>query len=136
MSEKLAMHREPCASCPYRRDTPPGVWAAEEYRKLPAWDQWFGGGGVFLCHHSTVVERKTVCRGWLVVHGDNMIARLTAMNGVELTEENQKMTQQPLYRSGAEACRAGLRGVQKPKADAVQVIQKLTKARAVKDSVK
>lgn len=129
--ETLAMNREPCASCPYRRDTPPGIWAAEEYRKLPAWDTQFGGNGVFLCHHTPQIERKTVCRGWLVVHGDNITARLTAMSGVELTEENKKMTVAPLYRSGAEACKAGLRGVARPPEKAKAVIQKITHAKSV-----
>lgn len=129
MSEKLAMNREPCASCPYRRDTPPGIWDASEYRKLPAWDTQWGGNGVFLCHHTPLIDRKTVCRGWIVVHGNNLQARMTAMGGVELTEENVKPTQAPLYDSGSQACRAGLRGVSRPKPEAKAVIQKLTKAR-------
>lgn len=128
MSEKLAMNREPCASCPYRRDTPAGIWAAEEYRKLPAWDDDYQPG-VFLCHHTPLIDCQTVCRGWIVVHGNNLTARLTAMTGVELNAENIKLTKSPLYRSGAEACRAGLRGVAKPKTEAKQVIQKLTHAR-------
>jgi hypothetical protein len=28
----------PCPSCPYRKDVPSGVWAPEEYDKLPAYD--------------------------------------------------------------------------------------------------
>lgn len=30
--------RNPCGSCPYRRDAPQGLWQPEEYVKLPAYD--------------------------------------------------------------------------------------------------
>lgn len=43
---------QPCASCPYRRDVPSGIWAAEEYAKLPAYDADtpFQPPHLFLCH--------------------------------------------------------------------------------------
>ncbi len=128
MTEKLFCHRDPCSSCPYRKSTPPGVWAREEYLKLPAWDDPMAFAGTFLCHHSALGSRKSVCRGWLEVHADNMAARLASLM-VEYAEGARKPTSVPLYRSGAEACRAGLRGVAKPKTAARAVIAKLTKAR-------
>ncbi len=133
MSEKLLCHRDPCASCPYRKDTPAGVWAAEEYRKLPAWDNPQAFAGVFLCHHSNLGSRKAVCRGWIEVHGDNWQARIVAISGVEYMEGATKPTKVPLYRSGAEACRAGLLGVKKPDAKARVVITKLIGAREKKN---
>lgn len=31
---KLTPRKTPCASCPYRKDVPSGVWEASEYEKL------------------------------------------------------------------------------------------------------
>jgi hypothetical protein len=45
----------PCSSCPYRIDTPPGVWASEEYEKLPQYSPTDGqvpALGIFLCHQT------------------------------------------------------------------------------------
>jgi hypothetical protein len=36
--EILKCGNSPCSSCPYKRDTPPGIWAEHEYEKLPAYD--------------------------------------------------------------------------------------------------
>jgi hypothetical protein len=30
--------RNPCGSCPYRKDVPSGVWETLEYEKLPPYD--------------------------------------------------------------------------------------------------
>lgn len=55
-----------CSTCPYRRDTPPGIWDAAEYRKLPAYDQdppAIPDGIVeFHCHQEHVSGVPTVCR--------------------------------------------------------------------------
>jgi hypothetical protein len=126
--KKLALRPDPCSSCPYRRDTPSGVWGAEEYLKLPAYDEFMGGAGTFLCHHSPVTGCDTVCRGWLEVQHGNLFARIAA-HRVEVNKENENPTKVPLYSSGAEACRAGLRGVRRPGKKAQTVIQKLVKAR-------
>jgi hypothetical protein len=37
-SEALTCAARPCASCPYRKDVPSGIWAAHEYTKLLAYD--------------------------------------------------------------------------------------------------
>lgn len=38
MSSTVKAAPKPCASCPYRRDVPEGVWHPEEYSKLRAYD--------------------------------------------------------------------------------------------------
>jgi Family of unknown function (DUF6283) len=38
LPEKLEPRPEPCATCPYRRSTPAGVWARNEYDSLEAYD--------------------------------------------------------------------------------------------------
>lgn len=126
-TDKLACAQNPCASCPYRKDTPAGVWSAEEYKKLPAWDEQAYMGGVFLCHHSATAKRDSVCRGWLEVHHRNFSVRL-GYSRIDPTNLKEP-TDVPLYSSGAEACRAGLRGVRKPTKAAILTINKLTRAR-------
>jgi hypothetical protein len=56
----------PCGSCPYRTDVPSGIWAREEYEKLPAYDQSTGlqPVGVFLCHQ---IDGR-ICAGWAGCH--------------------------------------------------------------------
>lgn len=126
--EPLRCHAKPCASCPYRRDTPAGVWAADEYRKLPAYDDQFGGGGIFLCHHSSTAKEKSVCRGWFEVHERNITRRLAVMTG-KIVVEGECPCDVPLYDSGAEACRAGIRGVRRPSKAARAMSKKLLAAR-------
>lgn len=125
---KLACHPNPCSSCPYRKDTPSGVWAREEYLKLPRYDDPNTFAGVFLCHHSTTSQQDTVCRGWVEVHERNLGVRLT-MFRIDWDKAGREPTKVPLYRSGAEACRAGLRGVRRPSKAAREMSQKLLKAR-------
>lgn len=56
-----------CGSCPYRRDAPSGLWAAEEYAKLPDYDNGIGDQlaagalAAFFCHQ----RDGSVCAGWL-----------------------------------------------------------------------
>jgi hypothetical protein len=56
--------REPCSSCPYRKDVPPETWAPAEFENLLAQDS-SQFGALFGCH----ATRKTVpqvCGGWLL----------------------------------------------------------------------
>ena len=120
----LGCAANPCSSCPYRKDTPPGVWAAEEYEKLPAWDDPLRlDAGVFLCHKG---DRKLVCRGWLEVHHENIGVRLALLRNIIDLGAHREPTKVPLYKSGRAACAAGLRGVKRPSKKACEVIVKLT----------
>ena len=112
----------PCNSCPYRRDTPPGVWAKEEYNKLPQRDEATALCGTFLCHNAP--EHQTVCRGWLEVHHENLSVRLACYE-IDWNETNKQPTRIPLYRSGAEARRAGIKGIARPSRTARQVIARI-----------
>ena len=99
----------PCNSCPYRKDTPPGIWAREEYDKLPAWDDKMSFAGVFHCHNAP----DAVCRGWLEVHQDNLSVRLTTFR-INWDDSNSQPTKVALYASGEEARRAGIKGIKRP----------------------
>lgn len=120
----IPCHANPCSSCPYRKDTPPGVWAREEYEKLPQYDAEFSMPGIFLRHYSTASASLSVCRGWLEVHCNNIGVRMAQVTG-KIVVEDRTPTKFPLYDTGAEACRAGLRGICRPSKKALAMISKL-----------
>lgn len=122
----------PCSSCPYACATPPGVWEACEYERLPGWDEGHfpPAIGIFLCHHSTVGEKETLCRGWLAVHADSIAVRLALMDGRITPEQAYAEVDVALYATGQEACDAGLAGVEHPDAAARKAIDKITRKRA------
>lgn len=55
----------PCASCPYRRSAPLGLWDRAEFENLLRNDHSFGR--TFACHLDGPLppEERTLCRGWL-----------------------------------------------------------------------
>lgn len=114
----------PCNTCPYRKDTPPGIWAREEYDKLPRWDDPMSFAGTFICHN----DPDSVCRGWLEVHYDNMNVRMQCFH-IKWTEANKKPCDVELYASGAEARRAGIKGIKKPSREAVLKIRQIAGGR-------
>lgn len=124
----------PCVSCPYRRDVPSGVWAAEEYAKLPGYDlpTWEQPPGVFLCHQ----RDERVCAGWAAVHGDEhaLALRLAVATGLMpealYAEIVDYETDVPLFGSGAEAATHGLAEIERPRERAVRVIQRIERKRA------
>jgi hypothetical protein len=124
----------PCESCPYRRDVPSGVWAAEEYDKLPAWDRdtAYQPQGLFLCHQ----QNGRVCAGWVGCHGgDELLGlRFAAANGSMSAEDIAATLDYcspvPLFRSGAEAAEHGKARIETPGAGARRAIAKVSRRRA------
>lgn len=127
--EPLIVAEHPCSSCPYRRDTPSGIWAREEYEKLRDYDDNHAFG-VFLCHHSPSMDRNAVCRGWLVVHADSVAVRLAVSDGVIRREDHYRPCDTPLYKSGNQAANAGIKGIKRPNKKARTAIAKLVKLKA------
>lgn len=138
MPEKYHILPQPCSTCPYAKATPPGIWHPEEYEKLPRYDEReltldddvrpllrpFG------CHNRAV-ERDTLCRGWLSVHGDSLAVRVLILEGKIKPSDVPPENEPGLYASGREACDAGLAGCQGrllPEAEAAQ--NKITRTRA------
>lgn len=129
----------PCASCPYRRDVPSGVWHPEEYAKLPAYDRDTPSQPtqVFLCHQQDATsDRKRVCAGWAGCHdGRHLLSlRFAVMTG-NMTPEAVDATldyRSPvrLFRSGAEAARHGLAEVERPGDKAVETMGKIARRRS------
>lgn len=123
----------PCESCPYRRDVPSGIWAAEEYTKLPAYDQptFDQPHGVFLCHQ----QDGRACAGWVGCHDmdESLALRFAAISGVpaETVEAIRNyVSPVPLWPSGTAAAAHGLAEVEMPGSDAGRLIGKLTRRRS------
>ncbi len=137
--EGVTLHAapNPCNTCPYRRDVPAGIWAANEYEKLPQYD---GDaidmiGSIFHCHQENATGIDTVCRGWLSVHADSVPVRVAVMQGWLTPEQRDAEVNVPLFASGAEACKAGLAGVKTPDEAACLAVEKLAKKFAKRGEV-
>lgn len=119
----------PCVSCPYRQDVPSGVWAAEEYLKLPDYDRPTGEQpvGLFHCHQ----QDGRVCAGWAAVHDmdENLALRFAASTGTLSPEDavatRDYETDVPLWPSGLAAAEHGLRAIRRPGKAARQMIERL-----------
>lgn len=131
MSTKLHVNPNPCDTCPYRKDTPSGIWCRDEYEKLPKWDNPHAFAGIFHCHQQTP-ERQTVCRGWMEVHDENLQVRLAIAIHIEFNEHNSKPTPVPLYETGAAAMKAGIRGIRRPSRKAKEKVLKLLRKKKFK----
>lgn len=124
----------PCTTCPYRCDVPSGIWAAEEYAKLPAYDQptWQQPSALFMCHQKT----GGLCTGWLQSHAnraheyDLLALRLSqnldskAVSKVALVAPAVK-----LFRTGAAAMRHGMKRLAKPDRKAKVAIERIVRKR-------
>lgn len=124
MSEPLHVAPLPCTTCPYRRDTPPGIWHPDEYAKLPLYDDR-PILAAFLCHQSTATGKPTICRGWLSVHSESPAVRLALILGTVTPEQVYADVPVKLYASGTEAATAGMAGVEHPDASARTAIDRL-----------
>jgi len=119
----LDIRKESCTACPYRRDVPSGVWAANEYEKLAEYDgeTFDQPPAAFHCHATPEV----ICHGWAVVHGrqdhahEPLAFRLLGIDP-SMVEEGT-----PLFSSGAEACEHGKRDIENPSDEAKEVVARL-----------
>jgi hypothetical protein len=133
MSGKLDVRPEPCATCPYRRSVPAGVWAAGEYAKLEEYDgstaeqAMAGAAGVFYCHSGP----DLVCAGWAHVAGDqhSFALRLAAARGHDVMPVVSYRTDVPLFGSGHEAAEHGRSGIENPSEEARRAVEKVITAR-------
>lgn len=127
MPKQFILCPNPCPTCPYRRDVPSGVWAEQEYVRLKEFDDQ-RKISAFLCHNggSDPKTNRTLCRGWVEVHNQNWGVRL-ALCQVEWNDANSKPTKVPLYKSGAQAMKAGLRKLNQPSREARAICDKLAR---------
>ena len=130
MTETRPPAPRPCESCPYRADVPSGIWAADEYDKLPAYDQptFAQPTAVFLCHQ----QDGRACAGWAGCHnGDHLLAlRFAGRDG--LSRETAEAIRDyrspiPLHPSGEAAAAHGLAELEQPGSDADRIRGKLVR---------
>ena len=125
----------PCASCPYRRDVPSGVWDASEYDKLPAYDRDTGEQpmDLFLCHQTNADSPGArLCAGWVGCHGQELLAlRLALAMGRIDAAVMAYTTDVPLFESGSAAAEHGKARIDEPDDLAVYVIRKVAARRGL-----
>lgn len=73
MPEPLPRRTYPCNECPWRRDTPPGMFPPERYEALQQTAGTPGheaplGAPMFACH-KTAEGQEQACAGWLATVG-------------------------------------------------------------------
>lgn len=130
MADLLAVRKRPCSSCPYRRDVPSGIWTAEEYAKLPAYDgpTWAQPAGLFHCHSA----QEQICAGWAGCHDmtESLAARFHARDIDPAVFEYTSPV--PLFASGAEAAEHGMRDLDQPGEGARRKIAGLLRQQAAR----
>lgn len=121
------VRRTPCPKCPYRKDCPSGVWAAEEYDKLRLYDVATGDQppSAFGCHATP----EKLCHGWAVVgssrgHEHELLALRLAeiVGGGEVVIPPPAV---PLWESGTAAADHGERDIAEPSLEAHKAIELL-----------
>ena len=127
---ELTVAKNPCATCPYRKDVPSGVWSHEEYEKLRKYDaEPMPSGenlGVFLCHNTPRAGDQVACKGWVMVHGDSIAVRIAQIRG-QLGDSAFAETDVPLHESGTAAANFGQRRIKRPGRKAREAMAKLAK---------
>lgn len=121
------VRKQPCSSCPYRRDVPSGVWAEKTYDLLIPYDNVTGEQppNPFGCHSTP----EHFCHGWAVVHMNRgseyelLSLRIAAFSGGERVEIPEAAV--PLFSSGTEAAEHGKRDIMNPSDEAKAVVEKL-----------
>lgn len=134
----------PCASCPYRRDVPSGVWDSSEYEKLLKYDPpetapdgrpWRPGFepsmsndvSVFYCHQ----QDGYLCSGWVGCHDPHNLpgVMIGVINGRIDPSIYEYETDVPLFGSGLEAAEHGMKRIDEPGPDARAVMAKIKRKR-------
>lgn len=120
------VRKEPCSSCPYRKDVPSGVWSHDTYEILRPYDEPTGGQpfAPFGCHATP----EFFCHGWAVVHTsrgnefDLLSLRMCRTGYPDIPEAAV-----PLFASGNEAADHGQADLDNPSLEARQAVDKLVR---------
>jgi len=132
--EPAVPRQRPCASCPYRRVVPSGVWDSIEYSKLPEYDRDLQDqpSAVFYCHQGD----GDVCSGWLGHRdpSDLLAVRLGLIEGRLEPSCIEYQTNVPLFPSGAEAAAHGTKDIASPSDEAWAAMDKLIRKRGLNTS--
>lgn len=124
--------KNPCPSCPFRKECPSGLWAAEEYDKLPAYDAptWDQPPTVFMCHTGP----DEACAGWVATFDMAQMLglriRVSIFGDVDIDAFLDYATDVAVFSSGAEAAEHGKREIEFPSERAAGAIEKIVRQRA------
>lgn len=128
----------PCATCPFRRDCPSGVWSEGEYSKLPEYDRptWGQPPTIFHCHTAP----DLACSGWVAVFDmtESLGLRIAVSMGL-VTDPGvfyDYTTKVAMFSSGAEAAEHGMRDIENPSPEAMAAVRKIAQQRARKNPVR
>lgn len=128
-SEAVRPRATPCASCPYRRNVPSGIWDAEEYEKLSRYDADIAQQptAVFLCHH----DDGCACAGWLGYSDPSQLlaVRVGVLDGRVDPACLDYTTDVALFDCGAAAAAHGVADITQPGERAIAAINKLERLR-------
>lgn len=119
--------KNPCGSCPYRKDVPSGVWHASEYEKLPGYDAELSLQPSFFCHQ----QDGRLCAGWVGCHDmDRSIGLRLAVSLEHVTPEGAEaaldyVSPVPLWESGQAAHDHGVADIDHPSEKARKTIDKV-----------
>jgi hypothetical protein len=122
----------PCGSCPYRRDVPSGIWAWEEYAKLPLYDRPTVEQplNVFLCHQNT----DSLCAGWCGCHDMAESYSLRYWAALGRLEDPESVygytTTTPLFATGMAAALHGMKAIRRPGPKAKRTMHQLAAKKA------
>lgn len=130
--EQCAPRKTPCASCPYRKNVPSGIWHDEEYAKLERYDveMAYQPPALFMCHQA----EGDICSGWFAHKDpfDLLAVRLALSRGVlDVDVAQDYSTTVPLFASGHEAAQHGTDKILAPDERAVSAIEKIVKKRGL-----
>ena len=128
----------PCGSCPYRTDVPSGIWAREEYEKLPAYDEptALQPIGVFRCHQLD----GRICAGWAGCHdmAESLAVRIAQLDGTLTPQDADALhsytTTTDLFTSGAAAAAHGLTDERNPSPAARRAADKILARRRARNT--
>ena len=123
--------KSPCASCPYRRNVPSGIWHETEYAKLELYDGVIfeqTTANVFLCHQG----EDAVCAGWLghrTEPAELLAVRVGIIDGRLDPSCAEYVTDVELFGSGVEAAAHGRAEIEQPTDRACETIAKIVRVR-------
>jgi hypothetical protein len=123
----------PCLSCPYRRDVPSGVWDAEEYDKLRAYDEptFAQPMNTFQCHQNDRGDTKArLCAGWVGCHNAAPHDRQLISLRLTMPSALDYSTDVPLFDSGTEAAEHGMAHITAPAKRARAMMDKISDRRS------
>lgn len=128
MAEMKNVPNKPCSGCPYRKDCPSGVWAEHEYLKLIEYDNETGDQppAAFHCHDGD--REDTLCRGWLDTHNIYHLLSMRMIVAMGLVDNeifDLPKSDVPCFASGLEAHDHGMKEIENPSNEAVELQQKL-----------